>query len=91
MSVPLDRLYHYLGDCVNHDLVIYRWAPHGSRKLEDLTQLINYSSNQLQKTPLVIFHDQEPLDFLFYTKEQLYNNAKLLHWIGFDMLNTILC
>jgi hypothetical protein len=77
MSVPLDRLYHYLGDCVNHDLVIYRWAPHGSRKLEDLTQLINYSSNQLQKTPLVIFHDQEPLDFLFYTKEQLYNNAKL--------------
>jgi len=76
MSVPLDRLYHYLCDCVNHDLVIYRWLPHGSRKLEDLTQLTNYPEYQLEKNPLVVFHDQEPLDFLFYTKEQLYNNAK---------------
>jgi hypothetical protein len=76
MSVPLDRLYHYLGDCVNHDLIIYRWTPHGSRKLEELTQLTNYPQHQLEKNPLVVFHDQEPLDFLFYTKEQLYNNAK---------------
>ena len=39
MSVPLDRLYHYLDDCVNHDLLIYGWMPHGSRKLEDLKML----------------------------------------------------
>jgi hypothetical protein len=65
-----------LADIVNHDLVIYRWAPHGSRKLEELTQLTNYPQQQLETNPLVVFHDQEPLDFLFYTKEQLYNNAK---------------
>ena len=35
MSVPLDRLYHYLADVVNHDLLIYGWMPHGSRKLEN--------------------------------------------------------
>ena len=39
MSVPLDRLYHYLDDCVNHDLLIYGWMPHGSTKLEDLKVL----------------------------------------------------
>ena len=39
MSVPLDRLYHYLDDCVNHDLLIYGWFPHGSRNLEDLKML----------------------------------------------------
>jgi len=39
MSVPLDRLYHYLDDCVNHDLLIYGWTPHGSTKLEDFKML----------------------------------------------------
>jgi hypothetical protein len=39
MSVPLDRLYHYLADCVNHDLLIYGWLPHGSTKLEDFHML----------------------------------------------------
>jgi hypothetical protein len=39
MSVPLDRLYHYLDDVVNHDLLIYGWMPHGSRNLDDLKML----------------------------------------------------
>jgi hypothetical protein len=41
MSVPLDRLYHYLDDCVNHDLLIYGWTLHGSRKLEDFGLLFD--------------------------------------------------
>jgi hypothetical protein len=41
MSVPLDRLYHYLDDCVNHDLLIYGWMPHGSTKLEDFCMLMD--------------------------------------------------
>lgn len=76
MSVPLDRLYHYLDDCVNHDLVIYRWMPHGSRKLDDLKMLRNRTQTQQKCDPLVIFHDQEPLDYGFYTYEKLYNHAK---------------
>ena len=39
MTVPLDKLYHYLDDVVNHDLLIYGWMPHGSRKLEDFNML----------------------------------------------------
>ena len=76
MSVPLDRLYHYLADCVNHDLVIYRWAPHGSRKLEDLDQLINYTEHSWYNDPMVLFHDQEPLVYNMYTKDQLQNHAR---------------
>jgi hypothetical protein len=77
MSVPLNRLYHYLDDVVNHDLVIYRWMPHGSRKLADLNQLIAYPESQWYNNPIAIFHDQEPLNYDFYTKDQLRNHAKL--------------
>jgi radical SAM superfamily enzyme YgiQ (UPF0313 family) len=41
MSVPLDRLYHYLDDVVNHKILIYGWIPHGSTKLEDFHMLIS--------------------------------------------------
>ena len=41
MSVPLDRLYHYLADCVNHNLLIYGWALHGSRNLDDFGMLLD--------------------------------------------------
>ena len=71
MSVPLDRLYHYLANIVNHDLVIYRWAPHGSRKLEDLHQLCLYTWPQLVTRPLMICHDQEPLNFDYYTHDRI--------------------
>jgi hypothetical protein len=72
MSVPLDRLYHYLADIVNCNLVIYRWLPHGSRKLEDLSPT-NNSLNLTDYTvrPSMICHDQEPLCFDYYTPEVL--------------------
>ena len=76
MSVPLDRLYHYLGDCVNHDLVIYRWLPHGSRKLEDLRPLIHYSAAQEINDPIMICHDQEPVIWNFYTREEIRHQTR---------------
>jgi len=76
MSVPLDRLYHYLADCVNHDLLIYRWLPHGSRKLEDLDQLKDYSEFEWYNSPIAVFHDQEPLEYCRYSQEQIYQHAK---------------
>jgi len=78
MTVPLDRLYHYLGDCVNRDLLIYRWLPHGSRKLEDLDQLMNYPEAKWYHSPIVIFHDQEPLNYNFYSPEQIRACTKAL-------------
>jgi Ni/Co efflux regulator RcnB len=82
MSVPLDRLYHYLADCVNHDLLIYRWNPHGSRKLEDLDQLITYTPFQNYYCPMMICHDQEPLVWNFYTREQIKARTKQVHATG---------
>jgi hypothetical protein len=71
MSVPLDRLYHYLADVVNHDLVIYRWAPHGSKKLEDLIPLIGLPDSQMLASPIMICHDQEPLIWNLYSREEI--------------------
>jgi hypothetical protein len=86
MSVPLDRLYHYLDDCVNHDLVIYRWMPHGSRKLEDLKPITNYSKFEFLNYPALLCHDQEPLISNFYSRDQIKNVAKnILLDIGFDV------
>jgi len=70
MSVPLDRLYNFLHDIVNHDITIYRFWPHGSKKLEDLVRLM--PSPTCVKdiiTPQAIFHDQEPLNFNLWTRD----------------------
>jgi hypothetical protein len=76
MSIPLDRLYNHIdrlsqslcGDC----LVIYRFSPHGSKKLNDLIALTHTleSKNwaQWQTSPSMMCHDQEPL------QHELYNN-----------------
>ena len=70
MSVPLDRLYNFLHDIVNHDITIYRFWPHGSKKLEDLVSLMKRGTwVENMTTPQAIFHDQEPLYFNLWTQE----------------------
>lgn len=63
MSIPLDRLYNFLRDHCDQDIVIYRWFPHGSRKVEDCTRIHPYSKIQLLSYLPMICHDQEPLNF----------------------------
>jgi hypothetical protein len=76
MSVPLDRLYHYLDDCVNHDLLIYGWSTHGSRNLDNLIPWLDYSHYEFLHHAPIICHDQEPLNFLFYSQQQLKQRAR---------------
>jgi hypothetical protein len=76
MSVPLDRLYHYLANVVNHDLIIYGWTTHGSRNLEDLFPLNSYSNFDFFHLPHVLAHDQEPLIYNYYDKAQIQELAK---------------
>jgi len=68
MSVPLDRLYNFLRDvCNHHDVVIYRFFPHGSRKLSDLQRIIHRTVPAgFQHATHAIYHDQEPLNFDAY-------------------------
>lgn len=66
MSVPLDRLYSFLHDHCDQDVIIYRWYPHGSRKPEDCTPLNPMEFfNYLCNLPMIC-HDQEPLRFSEY-------------------------
>jgi hypothetical protein len=84
MSVPLDRLYNFLHDvCNHHELVIYGFFPHGSRKITDITTLKasnNFSDTYLEKHQNVtnrknIFvHDQEPLNFDLYSSQNVFES-----------------
>lgn len=69
MSIPIDRLYHYIENVANEvfgDVIIYRFSPHGSKKLQDLTFLHNVDWYTTMTVPAIICHDQEPLDFDHY-------------------------
>jgi hypothetical protein len=77
MSVPLDRLYNFLQGLCNRDIIIYRWTPHGSRKLGDLSPLSRFDvldkPNVLVTMPPMICHDQEPLNFNYWTQDDFVN------------------
>lgn len=71
MSIPLDRLYHHLESLCGDNIIIYRWYPHGSKKLDDLSVLSTSSARadrfkQLIDIPMIC-HDQEPLHYDYYT------------------------
>jgi hypothetical protein len=75
MSVPLDRLYNHLDGLCNHDILIYRFYPHGSKKLSDLRALtdIDQLSWKFVLKPGAICHDQEPLFFDQYSNTDMLN------------------
>jgi hypothetical protein len=95
MSIPLDRLYQYVENVCNTicgDTVIYRFWPHGSKNLENLTGFKSYSFEDLVSKTKIICADQEPLMFDFYEQkfplsEDVYdfdaslNKHGLNHWV----------
>lgn len=95
MSVPLDRLYNYLRDVCNHDIIIYRFFPHGSKKLTDCKPLSDdYTNVELLTLPHVIAHDQEPLQFDILPPKLawfMYKGDKYTHESGntFSMWKTV--
>ena len=71
MSIPLDRLYHYIENVAqeiyNDRIIIYRFYPHGSKNINDLNNLHD-SDTWCDKImyPKLWCNDQEPLDHEFY-------------------------
>jgi hypothetical protein len=66
MSIPLDELYNFLEGKSNHPIIIYRYFPHGSKKLTDCVPLHDIAAWNLDKKlmlPMMWCHDQEPLNF----------------------------
>lgn len=73
MSIPLDRLYHYIQDAAeqvyNNDIVIYRFYPHGSKNINDLSQLKSKNTHTSYinfDLPEIVCNDQEVLNYEFY-------------------------
>jgi hypothetical protein len=70
MSIPLDRLYHFVEsvaqDIFQDRVIIYRFYPHGSKNVEDMTPLKDENWQITQLSPAVYCNDQEPLDYQYY-------------------------
>jgi hypothetical protein len=70
MSIPLDRLYHYIENIAKEvrgdDVIIYRFWPHGSKKIEDLQCLRHHTNDENIFLPHLICYDQEPLNYDLY-------------------------
>jgi hypothetical protein len=80
MSIPLDRLYHFLHSLSDGDMIIYHWYPHGSRKLEDLICIQNNKDIVYRyTTPHAVFHDQEPLNYNYWSKDE-FNHVFFQHY-----------
>jgi len=62
MNIPLDNLYHWVESLAQHPVILYVFRPHGSKDIFDLVQFECRPSDDLL-SPIVICHDQEPLDF----------------------------
>ena len=84
MSVPLDRLYQYIESIAEQirggNVLIYRFFPHGSKKIEDLQRLRTMSSYwfDLMLRPEVYCNDQEPLNHEFY-QDRGHNTFDILN------------
>jgi hypothetical protein len=72
MNIPIDNLYHWVQSIIPVTTAIYTFYPHGSKNISDLTTLTSYKSDGLglgycfTSIP-IITHDQEPLNYNFYT------------------------
>jgi len=81
MSIPLDRLYHYIehiAEEIHGDrVIIYRFYPHGSKNIYDLNLLRPAQTwKNLVTLPPIYCNDQEPLNFYLY--EDLPENTVYL-------------
>ena len=63
----------------DRDIIIYRWTPHGSKKLDDLSRLERYNlgkkTNIAVTKPPMICHDQEPLNIDYWSTDDFVNHT----------------
>lgn len=82
MTVPLDRLYHYILSIANEtygdDVIIYRFWPHGSKNLDNLVPLMPVTWADFLMYLPIYCNDQEPLQYNFYQNmaQEYFSNDK---------------
>jgi hypothetical protein len=81
MSIPLDRLYHYIESIAEEindsSIIIYRFYPNGSKKLEDLSETKVLAWKEVAIVPSIYCNDQEPLDYNYYKN---YKSSRQSAW-----------
>jgi hypothetical protein len=81
MSIPLERLYHYINDTANNirgkPFHIYRFDPNGSKKIEDLKILVELTEEEFFTSPEIYCNDQEPLNYDLYTTGPMIHSPLL--------------
>lgn len=93
MSVPLDRLYHYIESVAEEirgdRVIIYRFLPHGSKNVDHLDYLKPYNWSEFTVSPHLYCNDQEPLDYEYYEKNKrsLRSIANLIDSYGLPLLS----
>ena len=100
MTVPLDNLYYYVSSVLEDPATFYLFFPHGTKKICDVVMLQNYNLDQIHLVPRVICHDQEPLNFDYYTdinpetqelyqeiNQQFYDDIELERFLYIKDLN----
>jgi hypothetical protein len=91
MSIPLDRLYHYIksiAEEVHEDnIIIYHFWPHGSKNIENLVELRDNHAQNTQH-PRIVCHDQEPLNFEYYSQ---FDGNILPRKLGSNLAKSINC
>jgi hypothetical protein len=94
MSIPLDRLYHYIENIakeINEDVVIYRFWPHGSKNLENLEELVGTLSWVEKTLKLnITCHDQEVLSYGLQTNNftKILESLSLLDYKIHNLIKT---
>lgn len=70
MTVPLDRLYHFIENLAQEtrggSVLIYRFSPDGSKNIQDLNRLYTVPWLETITRPAIWCHDQEPLNHALY-------------------------
>jgi len=73
-------LYHYIENIAENiygeAVIIYRFFPNGSKKLEDLLELRAHSWHDITVMPGIFCNDQEPLDYEYYETYRIPNQAE---------------
>ena len=87
MSVPLDRLYNFLRDISkSHDILIYRYLPHGSRKVTDCLPLTSLEGRW--QSIRIVCHDQESLNRYEFQDKKLLNPIPGVPWSVFKTITS---
>jgi hypothetical protein len=96
MSVPLDRLYHYIKKIAEQirgdSVIIYRFWPHGSKNIENLLPLTENDCScwrESQLRPSIYCNDQEPLDYDRYQEINPGTLNSYNHEFGRSLLRNI--